>query len=270
MGRIAIGVEYDGTAFCGWQFQSHGRSVQGELERAFSRVADQPVALTAAGRTDAGVHALGQVAHFDTTVLRSERSWVLGTNSEAANELSVLWARPVPDDFHARHSAESRSYLYRLIDQPVRPALERFRAGWTKRPLDAELMDLAARQLLGEHDFSAFRAAGCQSRTPVRRVLAVRVTRQPCCIEIFIEANAFLHHMVRNVVGSLMAIGSGDRPPEWLGEVLNSRDRTAAGVTAPPQGLYFVAARYPARFALPHGRATRPWRVQCADDGECV
>jgi tRNA pseudouridine38-40 synthase len=251
MARIAIGVEYDGSAYAGWQVQRHAPTVQAELERALSRIANHELRLTAAGRTDAGVHALMQVAHFDTVASRPEQAWVLGGSAESAADVSVLWARPVPDDFHARFSAVSRSYLYRIVNRKVRPAIDRARACWLRRPLDADAMHAAAQALLGEHDFSAFRAAHCQSSTPVRRVTGIAVRRAADRIEIEITANAFLHHMVRNVAGTLMSVGVGDRPVGWVAELLASRDRTQAGVTAPPQGLYFARVEYDARWGLP-------------------
>ncbi len=252
MARIALGIEYDGTAYSGWQLQSHARSVQGELEHALSVVADHPVQLTAAGRTDAGVHALAQVAHFDTTSARPEQAWILGGTAESSSDISVLWAREVTEEFHARFSALSRSYLYRIVNRRVRPALDRVRACWVRRPLDADAMNAAAQALLGEHDFSAFRAAECQSSTPMRRVTSVTVRRdEGDRVEIAITANAFLHHMVRNIAGTLIAVGVGDRPPEWVARVLDGRDRTQAGATAPPQGLYFAGVEYDAGFGLP-------------------
>jgi tRNA pseudouridine38-40 synthase len=251
MPRIAIGIEYDGAAFSGWQRQGHARSVQGELEVALARVADHPVELTAAGRTDAGVHALQQVAHFDSPSLRDERAWVLGTNSGAPADVGLLWARPVPDDFHARHSALARRYRYRILNQAVRPVLERQRACWIREPLDAERMHAAARVLVGEHDFSAFRAAECQSRVPVRRLQRIAVQRTGETIVVEVTANAFLHHMVRNLVGTLAEVGDGSRPLGWVGEVLAARDRRLSGPTAPPEGLYFLRVDYPVRFLLP-------------------
>lgn len=252
MTRIAIGIEYDGSAYSGWQQQAHARSVQGELQRALGRVADHEVQLTAAGRTDAGVHALMQVAHFDTSSPREDRAWVLGGTAESAADVSVLWARRVPSAFHARFSALSRSYCYRIAERPVRPALDRSRACWMRRPLDVEAMHAAAQVLIGEHDFSAFRAAECQSATPVRRLAAISVHRRSrTTVEVVVTANAFLHHMVRNIVGTLLAVGAGDQGPGWVAEVLESRDRRCGGVTAPPQGLYFAGVDYPADFDLP-------------------
>jgi tRNA pseudouridine38-40 synthase len=255
MARIAIGIEYDGTAYSGWQLQQHAPSVQAVLERALSSVADHELRLSAAGRTDAGVHALMQVAHFDTTASRPEQAWVLGGSAEAQPDVSILWARQVPDDFHARFSALSRSYLYRIVNRRVRPAIDRARACWVRQPLDAEAMHAAAQSLVGENDFSAFRAAGCQSPTPVRRLTCIAVRRDADRIEIEVTANAFLHHMVRNVAGTLIAVGAGDQPAGWVAEVLASRDRVRAGATAPPQGLYFAGVEYEARWGLPAASA---------------
>jgi tRNA pseudouridine38-40 synthase len=251
MARVALGIEYDGSAYSGWQLQSHARSVQGGLQRALSRIADHDVQLTAAGRTDAGVHALMQVAHFDTRASRPEQAWVRGGSTESAPDVTILWARPVPESFHARFDAISRSYLYRILNRPARPALERSRACWLRRPLDAGTMHAAAQVLVGERDFSAFRAAECQSSTPVRRLISIGVERRGEVVEISVRANAFLHHMVRNIAGTLLAIGTGDRPVAWVADVLAARDRTLAGVTAPPQGLYFAGVEYPPEFGLP-------------------
>ncbi len=251
MPRIALGIEYDGTAYAGWQQQPHAPGVQGEVERALARVAGHPVSLTAAGRTDAGVHALMQVAHFDTAAARPDHAWALGGTAVAADDVTVLWARQVPEQFHARHSALSRTYLYRVLNRRMRPALGRHRVCWVRRPLDAEAMHGAAQSLLGERDFSAFRAAECQSATPMRRLVAIGVERRGDVVDITVRANAFLHHMVRNIAGSLLLVGSGDRPPTWLEAVLESGDRTRAGPTAPPQGLYFAGVEYPAELGLP-------------------
>ena len=258
MARFALGLEYDGTAYAGWQFQAHARSVQGELERALAQVADHPIELVAAGRTDAGVHALEMVAHFDTDADRPLRAWVLGGNANSAADVTVLWAHPVPDDFHARHSARSRQYLYRILDRPVRSALERSRVCWVRNRLDVAGMDAAARTLRGHHDFSAFRAAECQSSTPIRNLTEANVERRDDFVEIVVRANAFLHHMVRNIAGSLILVGRGERPVEWIGEVLDGRDRRLAGPTAPPQGLYFVGAEYAPALGLPSYTLRRP------------
>jgi tRNA pseudouridine38-40 synthase len=254
MARIALGIEYDGSSYSGWQTQAHARSVQAELEAALSRVADHPVGITAAGRTDAGVHALAQVAHFDTDVARPLQAWVLGSTALTPPDISVLWAQSVPGEFHARFSALSRTYLYRILNRPMRPALERQRVCWRRRPLDAGRMHEAAQALVGERDFSSFRAAECQSRTATRRLFEIDVTRAGETVEIRVRANAFLHHMVRNIAGSLLAVGCGDRPVEWIAEVLAARNRTLAGVTAPPDGLYFAGVEYPSGFGLPSGR----------------
>jgi tRNA pseudouridine38-40 synthase len=254
MARIAIGIEYDGSAYSGWQTQAHARSVQSAVEAALSSVGDHPVEIIAAGRTDAGVHALSQVAHFDTQANRPLQAWVLGGNALTPADISVLWARAVPDDFHARFSALSRTYVYRIVNRAVRPALDRLRACWRRGPLDAGRMHVAAQALVGEHDFTSFRAAECQSRIPVRRLHRICVRRDGEIVEIELQANAFLHHMVRNIAGSLLAVGCGDRPPQWIAEVLASRDRTQAGVTAPPEGLYFAGVEYPSGFGLPSGR----------------
>lgn len=251
MPRVALGIEYDGSAFRGWQQQAQARSVQGELQRALERVATHRVELTAAGRTDAGVHAALQVAHFDANVERPLRAWVMGANAAGPADLSVLWARPVPDTFHARHDALSRTYRYEIVNRPVRAALERERACWVRRPLDAAAMHAAAQCLLGERDFSAFRSSECQSPTPMRRVLAIAVAAAGGRVRVEVTANAFLHHMVRNIVGSLLPVGLGLKPAAWLAEVLASRDRRLAGPTAPPQGLYLVGVEYPAPLQLP-------------------
>jgi tRNA pseudouridine38-40 synthase len=258
MARFALGIEYDGTAYAGWQFQAHARSVQGELQQALSRVADHPVELVAAGRTDAGVHALEMVAHFTTTADRPLHAWVLGGNANSADDVTVLWAHSVPDEFHARHDARARRYLYRVLNRRMRPALERSRVCWVRDRLDAGRMHEAARALVGHHDFSAFRAAECQSSTPVRALIEVSVERDGEYVDIGVLANAFLHHMVRNIAGSLLLVGRGERPVEWIQEVLEGRDRRRAGPTAPPQGLYFVGAEYASGFGLPSYTLRRP------------
>jgi tRNA pseudouridine38-40 synthase len=243
--RLAAGVEYDGSGFFGWQRQRQSPTVQACLEDALARVADHPLQVHCAGRTDTGVHARCQVVHFDTGADRTERSWVLGSNSSLPDGISVLWVRQVPDDFHARFSARRRRYCYHILNRWVRPAIDQRRAAWIRHPLDAAAMDEAAALLLGEHDFSSFRAVGCQGRSPVRTVHATRVIRQGAWLFFDIEANAFLYHMVRNIVGSLLAVGRGQHSPGWIGELLRVRDRSVAGVTAPAQGLYFIAPSYP-------------------------
>ncbi len=251
--RIALGVEYDGTVFRGWQSQGGGvDTVQSRLEAALARVADHEVGVVCAGRTDAGVHALGQVVHFETASERSERGWVMGCNVHLPRTIRVQWARPVMDDFHARFSATARSYRYVILNRPLAPsALSGGRATWWRYALDAARMHTAAQQLLGENDFSSFRAVGCQSNTPYRCVEAVRVTRDGQWVSIDIRANAFLHHMVRNIVGTLLPVGGGERDVQWVGEVLAAKDRTIAGPTAPADGLYLMQVRYPDRYAIP-------------------
>ncbi|RUQ34027.1 MAG: tRNA pseudouridine(38-40) synthase TruA [Candidatus Competibacteraceae bacterium] len=250
--RVALGVQYDGAGFRGWQAQQPGvRTVQTTLEQALAKVAAHPIRLICAGRTDAGVHGVGQVAHFDTTAIRSARAWVLGGNAHLPDDLSLNWACEVPDDFHARFSALARRYRYLILNQPQRSALWQGRATWHYRPLDAERMHQAGQALLGEHDFSSFRAAECQARHPIRELRELTVQRRGNGLVLEVEANAFLHHMVRNIAGVLMAIGSGEQPIAWAQQVLERRDRTQASVTAPAAGLYLLAVRYPEQFELP-------------------
>ena len=251
MPRFAAGLEYDGRAYSGWQFQPGLQTVQDVVQRALSRVADAPVACVRAGRTDAGVHASAQVVHFDTDAQRSERGWRLGTNSYLPSDVSVAWLREVPGHFHARFSAVARSYRYLILNRDSRSALAFGRATWERRPLDAELMHSAAQALAGEHDFSAFRAIECQAKSPLRRVERLEVLRDAEWVTLTITANAFLHHMVRNVAGLLLAIGCGDSPPERVAMVLASRGRKTNAATAPPDGLYLTAVRYPPEFGLP-------------------
>jgi tRNA pseudouridine38-40 synthase len=256
--RIAMGVEYDGSAFCGWQAQRDARTVQRALETAIARVADHPLRVHCAGRTDAGVHAVEQVIHFDTGARRSSRAWVLGTNVNLPADVAVAWAQPVSPGFHARFSALARHYRYRIRCRPTRPALERGRAVWVHRPLDVERMQAAARQLVGEHDFSSFRALACQAKSPVRQVHYCRLDRRGEDILLRIGANGFLHHMVRNIAGVLIAIGRGQAPVSWVGELLDLKDRTLGGVTAPPHGLYLERVDYPEEFDLPRCNPPRP------------
>jgi tRNA pseudouridine38-40 synthase len=243
--RIALGVEYDGTAYNGWQRQRNGTGVQAVLEEALERVANERVEVACAGRTDAGVHAEAQVVHFDCTAVRSMRSWVLGVNSNLPPDINALWAQFVAEDFHARYSATSRTYRYLVLNRPTRSALWRDRAWWIHRPLDDERMRDAARCLVGEHDFSAFRAAGCQALTARREIFAITIERHGEWLIAGIRANAFLQHMVRNIIGVLVAIGAGDEQPAWAGQVLHSRDRTRGGVAAPAHGLTLVDVEYP-------------------------
>lgn len=255
--RFAAGVEYDGSRFAGWQRQHHARTVQGAVEAALAKVADRPVEVVCAGRTDAGVHATGQVIHFETPARRDAHAWLLGVNSNLDADAALQWVKAVPEDFHARFSALARHYRYTILNRTARPALGREQVTWVYRPLDAEAMSIGARPLLGEHDFSAFRAAECQAASPVRRVLRVDVARRGEYIEIDVVANAFLHHMVRNITGVLIAIGSGKQQPCWSQTVLEGRSRAAGGVTAPASGLRFMGVRYPARFELPLNAESR-------------
>jgi len=249
--RCAFGVEYEGSGFYGWQVQRQEPTIQGCLEQAISRVADHAVQVVCCGRTDTGVHALCQVAHFDTLSRRPERSWVLGVNTHLPAGISVLWLREVDDSFHARFSACARTYRYRILNRWVRPALNASRVAWCRHPLDAERMNEAAQVLLGEHDFSAFRASACQSRHALRNILDISVVRRGNEVCIDVTANGFLYHMVRNISGSLVSIGRGEKPVGWLQELLLGRDRRQAAATAAPEGLYFVGARYPMEYGLP-------------------
>lgn len=253
--RIVMGIEYDGTAFHGWQTQEPGvRTVQAELELGIARVADHPVRVHCAGRTDAGVHALEQVIHFDSPAVRSERAWVLGTNVNLPPDCCVRWAHLVHADFHARFSAVARHYRYRILTRGTRSALERHRALWVHQTLDLAAMREAGRFLVGEHDFTSFRAQACQAKSPVRRVHYLDLVEQGDQIELRVGANGFLHHMVRNIVGVLVAVGRGDAPADWTLNLLHARDRALGGVTAPPQGLFFVRPDYPAQFKVRHAQ----------------
>lgn len=249
--RYALGIEYDGSGFLGWQRLSHGDSVQGAVEAALASILQHEVDAVCAGRTDAGVHATQQVVHLETLVERPLRAFVEGTNTRLPPSVRVLWAQPVADAFHARHSARARRYRYRLLNRRVRPALMREHLSWEPRPLDAEAMHRAAQALLGENDFSAFRTAQCQARHPMRDLHAITVRREDEQVIVEVQANAFLHHMVRNIVGSLMVVGRGERPESWVAELLAGRDRTVAGPTAPAAGLTFLGPRYPRAWALP-------------------
>jgi tRNA pseudouridine38-40 synthase len=249
--RIALGLEYDGSSFAGWQAQPHGNTVQDVLERALAAVAGEPLRATCAGRTDAGVHALAQVAHVDTPVARPESAWVRGVNSHLPPSVAVRWARAVPEDFHARFSAVSRSYCYLLLNRPVRPAILNGKVGWFHRPLDLEAMRTAAAHLLGEHDFSAFRAAECQAKSPIKRMNRAEVTRQGDMLRFDFRADAFLHHMVRNIIGALVYVGKAKHSPAWIDSLLQERDRTRAAPTFASAGLYFMGVEYPQAFGLP-------------------
>ncbi|SFX44339.1 tRNA pseudouridine(38-40) synthase TruA [Marinospirillum alkaliphilum] len=251
-GRIALGVEYLGSGFRGWQTQQTGvPSIQPWLESALSKVAGETISVMCAGRTDAGVHATGQVVHFDTSAARPSRAWVFGCNGELPPDIRIRWAKPMPHDFHARYSAIARRYRYVIINHRMRPAQMHDQLTWWNKPLDVEKMHEAAQYLIGEKDFSAFRSAKCESSTPWRHMHFIRVYRRGQLLVVDIQANAFLHHMVRNIVGTLLAVGQGDRPVSWVKELLDLKKRQIAGITAPAQGLYLVAALYPERFGLP-------------------
>jgi len=254
--RYALGVEYDGSGFQGWQRLSKSgtpdeTSVQSVLENALSRVANAQVDTICAGRTDAGVHAQCQVVHFDSDAPRDPRSWVLGATANLPPAVCVRWCQPMPDDFNARFSARARRYRYRLVNRIVRPALERHMLSWERMPLDADAMHRAAQALLGENDFNAFRTLHCQSPHAFRDLQAISVRREGEQVRVDVQANAFLHHMVRNIVGSLLVVGRGEKPESWIAELLAGRDRTVAGPTAPPDGLVFVSPLYPSHWRLP-------------------
>ncbi|MEX2499130.1 MAG: tRNA pseudouridine(38-40) synthase TruA [Wenzhouxiangellaceae bacterium] len=262
--RIVLGVEYDGSRFFGFQRQRQKPTVQEVLETAVARVADQPVTIHCAGRTDTGVHAICQVVHFDTLVERSERTWVLGCNSHLPAGASVLWARRAGPEFHARFSARARSYRYRILNRWTRPGLLAGRVSWERRVLDAGRMHEAAQLLVGEHDFSSFRAPGCQARHAVRMLRSIAVQRHGNEVIMDVTANAFLYHMVRNIVGTLIDVGVGKQSPQWVADVLARRRRAAAGVTATADGLYFVGVDYPDYPELPTFEASafpRGWNL---------
>jgi tRNA pseudouridine38-40 synthase len=257
--RYALGVEYDGAAYFGWQTQLHADTVQDALERALSLVAGCAVKTTCAGRTDAGVHALMQVVHFDVEVSRPDSAWVRGTNANLPPHVSVTWARRVPENFHARFSALARHYRYLLLNHPVRPALLHGKVGWHHSPLDLDAMRVAANSLLGEHDFSAFRASECQAKSPVRTLRRLDIIVEGDLIVFDLEANAFLHHMVRNIVGALVYVGNGRQPPSWMDEILVGRDRAKAAPTFDSAGLYLSGVEYGPEWSLPStGRMMPP------------
>jgi len=251
MPRIALGLEYDGSGFLGWQKQPGGATVQDALESSLAEIAGGATATIAAGRTDRGVHARLQVVHFDTAAQRPLSAWVRGVNALLPASVAVLWAHEVVDDFHARYSALSRSYRYELLNRAVRPALSASYAGWFHLPLDVPAMREAAAALVGEHDFSAFRSSECQAKSPVRTIHALSIERRGERIEFLVRANAFLHHMVRNLVGTLVYVGKGKHPPQWAKEVLESRERARAAPTFGPEGLYLETIEYEPRWQLP-------------------
>jgi tRNA pseudouridine38-40 synthase len=260
MVRIALGVEYDGAPFAGWQTQPRGNTVQDALERALAEVAGAPVRVACAGRTDAGVHAAAQVVHFDAPAARPEHAWVRGTNANLPDSVAVRWACEVSDEFHARFSARSRSYRYVLVNHAVRPALLHGKVGWFHLLLDVGAMHAGAALLAGEQDFSAFRAAECQAKSPVKVLHEAQVRREGDCIVFDFRASAFLHHMVRNMVGALVYVGKGAHPPEWIAELIASKDRSLAAPTFSPNGLYLSGVEYEARWQLPlNGRIIAPF-----------
>jgi len=259
--RIAVGIEYEGSAYCGWQVQSGAPSVQSALQAALSRIADEPIALVCAGRTDAGVHAHGQVAHFETSAVRRMHAWLLGVNNYLAPDISLRWVCPVPPHFHARYSALARTYRYLIINRTTRSALAAGRALAVHQPLDLAAMELGARELIGEHDFSAFRSSECQARSPVRQLRALRVQRSGQWIAIDITANAFLHHMARNIVGLLLAIGLQRVPPERARIQLESRRRSEGEATAAAVGLYLWRVQYAPQFGLPELGPDADWAM---------
>jgi tRNA pseudouridine38-40 synthase len=249
--RIALGVEYDGSEFNGWQSQPDGCTVQDNIQRALGQIAGEPVSIIAAGRTDTGVHALEQVIHFDTGVERPLSAWVRGVNAMLPPSIAILWAHIVPEEFHARFSAQARSYQYVLINRPARSAVHHGKVGWFHATLDVQAMRAAAQYLLGEHDFTSFRAAECQAKSPVKNLAQLDISQQGDTIIFDLSANAFLHHMVRNIVGCLVYVGKGKHPPEWMKEVLDARQRKIAAPTFAPDGLYLRHITYDAKWGLP-------------------
>ncbi|MDM8568640.1 tRNA pseudouridine(38-40) synthase TruA [Thiotrichales bacterium HSG1] len=243
--RIALGVEYAGDNFFGWQVQPHLRSVQGCVETALSKVANHPVRIICAGRTDTGVHALEQVIHADVQVQRTINSWLLGTNSNLPRDISILWVKSVTESFHARFSAQARYYRYIIFNRPVRPAILYKKVTWEFKPLNVQAMQMASKYLIGTHDFSSYRAVACQAFSPVRTILSLKVEQVDERIIIDVAANGFLHHMVRNIAGVLIAIGRGEKEINWANTVLQAKDRRVGGITAPADGLYLVKVDYP-------------------------
>jgi tRNA pseudouridine38-40 synthase len=257
--RLALGISYNGQAYEGWQSQLSGRTVQDRLEAALGQFTTQSVSTVCAGRTDAGVHGLMQVVHFDTALQRDESSWVRGTNRYLPADIAVEWARAVPDAFHSRASATSRRYSYLVLESPVRPSVDAGRVGWVFRPLDGEAMRRAATALLGEHDFTSFRASACQARGPVKTLQRLDIARRGAYWRFDFEADAFLHHMIRNIMGCLLAIGQGLQAPEWIAQVMAARDRAAASPTFSAAGLYFLGPVYDAHWNLPVRTAAYDW-----------
>jgi len=256
---LALGLSYRGQAYLGWQSQPGGRTVQDALERALAAFAVRPIRTACAGRTDTGVHALNQVVHFDTDIQRDMSSWVRGTNRFLPADVAVQWCQAVDAGFHARNSARGRRYRFTVLESPVRPSLEQGLVGWTFKPLDVDTMRHAAAHLLGEHDFTSFRSSQCQSPTPVKTLRSIEIVRQGAYWHFDFDANAFLHHMVRNLMGCLLAVGSGRQPPGWLAQVLAARNRDAAAPTFPADGLYFLGPYYDAAVGLPDRVSAHDW-----------
>jgi tRNA pseudouridine38-40 synthase len=265
--RLAVGIEYDGTRYAGWQHQPGLATIQDSVQKALSAVADHPVTVAAAGRTDAGVHACAQVAHFDTRAERPVRGWVLGANSHLPPDIAINWAMEVEPSFHARYTAQGRSYRYCMLRRATRPAILRDRVCWTRATLHVEAMHDAAQALVGEHDFSSFRAVECQSTTALRHVDSIAVRGEGPLVVMEISANSYLHHMVRNIAGTLMQVGAGERPPAWVAEILAAKDRSRAGITAPASGLYLWRVRYPPSLQIPEPVASRPWAMIAGQSG---
>lgn len=257
--RVTLGIGYNGQSYDGWQSQPSGRTVQDQLEKALGKFTTQRVSTLCAGRTDAGVHGLMQVVHFDTPLDRTPYAWVRGTNAFLPRDIAVQWAHIVPAEFHCRASALSRRYAYILLESPVRPSFDNGRVGWVFKPLDMDAMQQAARHLLGEHDFTSFRASACQALSPVKNLQRIEIARRGAYWRFEFEANAFLHHMIRNIMGCLVAIGQGKHPPGWMGEVLAARSRDVAAPTFSPDGLYFLGPRYDARWGLPDRTPAYDW-----------
>ena len=258
-GRLALGISYRGQAYHGWQSQPDGQTVQDVLERALSAFADTQVRTVCAGRTDSGVHALNQVVHLDCSIQREPGAWIRGTNRYLPPDIAVQWCRPVDTGFHARKSARGRRYRFVVLESPVRPSVDLGLVGWVFRPLSIEAMREAAAGLVGEHDFSAFRAADCQSPTPVKTLRRIDIDRRGAYWRFDFDANAFLHHMVRNLLGCLVAVGSGRQSPAWARELLERRRRDLAPPTFPPEGLYFVGPYYDESCGIPSQTAAMDW-----------
>jgi len=249
--RLALGISYQGGHYQGWQSQPSGQTVQDQLEKALGQFANHRISTLCAGRTDAGVHAMMQVVHFDTPLDRPESSWVRGPNALLPRDIAVQWAKQMPLAFHCRASAVSRRYAYSLLASPVRPSVELGRVGWVHRPLNQERMQQAAALLIGEHDFTSFRASACQALSPIKQLMRIDISRRGAYWRFEFEANAFLHHMIRNLMGCLLMVGDGRKPPEWISEVLAARNRDAAAPTFSPDGLYFLGPRYDPPWGLP-------------------